>query len=265
MPIATNGTTTIGWNQWGSADPTVLLIMGHAFGQRMWHRVIPALVPRYRVITFDNRGVGESRTDEGPFTIEDLAADALAVLDAAGVERAHVHGVSMGGLIAQQVALSAPDRTVSLTLGCTGCKHAEELSTESPRPKLVQRLIPRRLLAPVIAKTMCGPEVDRAKLREDAAILRSTPVSARGLAHQGAAIGRYASADRVGDITAPTLVLHGDRDRVVPIERGIELAERIPGARFERLEGSGHNYVTDNTERANALLRAFVDEVEDHA
>ncbi len=264
MPTLTRGDTTIGWNQWGSGDISVLLIMGRAFGQRMWHRVIPALIDRYRVLTFDNRGVGESLAVHHPFTIEDMAVDALAVLDAAGVESAHVHGVSMGGLIAQEVAFSAPHRTRSLVLGCTGAFRADELGSVNP-PRLTARLtgmVPRRLLEPIINRAMYGPNVDRSKVRADTAIIRSTPFSRRGLAFQGAAIGQYASWERLPTLTTPTLVLHGDHDRIVPIERGMQLVDRIPGARFQRLEGSGHNYVTDNTDLANRALREFLEWVD---
>jgi pimeloyl-ACP methyl ester carboxylesterase len=260
MPTATNGDARIGWTDHGDGDDTVLLIMGHAFGQRMWHRVVPALADRYRVITFDNRGVGDSVANRRPFTIEDLAADALAVLDAAGVDQAHVHGVSMGGLTAQQVALMAPGRTRSLILGCTGCPRPGE--AEQGRFELLRSWIPRQLVAPLAAKAMVAPGADPAKVAEDVAILRSTRVSPRGLRNQQDAIRRYHSFDRVGAITAPTLVLHGDHDSVVPHERGVELAGRIPGARFETLPGSGHMYPTDNTDLANALLRGFIDEVQ---
>jgi pimeloyl-ACP methyl ester carboxylesterase len=263
MPTATNGDARIGWLDHGAGDITVLLVMGHAFGQRMWGRVIPALTDRYRVITFDNRGVGESRRNTAPFTIGDLAADALAVLDAAGVDDAHVHGVSMGGLIAQEIALSAPERTRSLILGCTGCIHAEEATGEEPgRLASLRYHLPRRLTGALVAKAMAGPGADPALVREDAATLSSTPVSPRGLRQQAVAIAGYHSFERVGSITAPTLVLHGDRDTVVLHERGEELAAAIPGARFETLPGCGHNYPTGNPALANSLLRGFIDEVE---
>lgn len=259
MPIASNGTARIGWTEHGSGDATVLLIMGFGFGQRMWHRVIPALTDRYRVLTFDNRGVGESIGNEAPFTIGDLADDALAVADAAGAGEVHVFGVSMGGLTAQQVALTAPDRVRSLILGCTGTPSPDDQPKRGSRIKL---RIPRWVVAPIAARSSCGPGVSRQKVREDTRILRSTPVAQHGLTHQGEAIAGFSSRDRLGTITAPTLVLHGDRDRAVPIERGRDLAERIPGARFEILPGSGHNFATDNTELANHLVREFLDQVE---
>lgn len=257
MPTAHNGNARIGWSSVGTRGPAVLLIMGHFLSRQMWHRVVPALADRYRVIGFDNRGVGDSVGNAEPFTIADLADDAVAVLDAADVDQAHVYGVSMGGLTAQEVALRAPDRVRCLVLGCTGCPGPDE---RRPRSGRLRYRLPRALAAPLVATGMTVGGADKTKLREDIGIIRVTPISRIGLRHQAAAIAGFQSADRVGGITAPTLVVHGDRDRVVPIERGVELAERIPGARFEALAGAGHNYTTDATDEANRIVREFLDD-----
>ena len=106
----------IWWDQSGTGDP-ILLIMGHAYGADMWHRTAPELAASYRVIRFDNRGIGRSSDPPGPYPVQLMADDALAVLDAAGAASAHVYGVSMGGFIALQLALGHPGRVRSLTLG----------------------------------------------------------------------------------------------------------------------------------------------------
>src|SRR5688500_1132725 len=117
MPYATNGPVKIYWEEEGSGEP-LLLIMGLGYSLEMWHRVRPLLTERFRVIAFDNRGVGRSDVPEPGYSIPDMAADAVAVLDAAGVESAHVLGVSMGGYIAQALTAEYPDRVKSLVLGC---------------------------------------------------------------------------------------------------------------------------------------------------
>src|ERR1019366_3644379 len=118
MPFAQRPDAQIWWDQSGTGD-AVLLIMGHAYGADMWPRTPPDLAASYRVIRFDNRGVGRSSDPPGPYPVQLMAGDALAVLDAASAASAHVYGVSMGGAIALQLALDHPGRVRSLTLGCT--------------------------------------------------------------------------------------------------------------------------------------------------
>jgi pimeloyl-ACP methyl ester carboxylesterase len=118
MPFTHRPGARIWWEQSGTGDP-VLLIMGHAYGAGMWHRTVPGLAASYRVIRFDNRGVGRSSDPPGPYSMPLMADDALAVLDAAGAAAAHVYGVSLGGAIALQLALDHPGRVRSLILGCT--------------------------------------------------------------------------------------------------------------------------------------------------
>ena len=118
MPYVTNQGAKLYWNEQGSGAP-VLLIMGLSFTHEMWFRVLPILSTRYRTIFFDNRGMGRSDVPRGPYRMKVMAQDAAAVLDAAGVQAAHVIGASMGGLIAQELALRHPQRVLSLLLGCT--------------------------------------------------------------------------------------------------------------------------------------------------
>src|SRR5271167_4763186 len=118
MSLIENQGTKIYWDERGQGAP-VLLIMGLGYTSVMWYRTRPALAQRFRTIAFDNRGVGLSDVPPGPYSIAAMASDAAAVLDAAGVARAHVFGVSMGGMIAQEFALQYPARTRSLILGCT--------------------------------------------------------------------------------------------------------------------------------------------------
>jgi 3-oxoadipate enol-lactonase len=118
MPFVENQGAKIYWDEQGSGDP-LLLIMGLSYPSYMWHRSRPMLAQRYRTIALDNRGVGQSDAPAGVYSIALMASDAAAVLDAAGVESAHVFGVSMGGMIAQEFALQYPERVRSLILGCT--------------------------------------------------------------------------------------------------------------------------------------------------
>jgi len=258
VPFVSSGTSRVWWESTGSGAETVLLVMGHAWDSRMWHRVVAALAPAYRVLVFDNRGAGRTEWDGAPFGIQDLAADGLAVMDAAGVERAHVYGASMGGLTAQEIALTAPDRVISLVLGCTGT-----LSPDAPTPPRRRRAglaarIPRRVQLMTMPAMLYGPGTSRQAIREDMRILRTTSGPAAGRLAQGVAVAGYRSRDRLGAIEVPTLVLHGDADRIVPHAMGAELASLIPGAQFVTLPGQGHVYMDNVDGQANREVLSFL-------
>src|SRR5262252_10276559 len=131
MAFIDNQGAKIYWDEQGEGEP-VLLIMGLGYPSDMWYRTRPLLSARYRTITLDNRGVGRSGMPPGPYPIALMASDAAAVLDASGHESAHVYGVSMGGMIAQEFALQYPERVRSLILGCTasGGPHAVRAEEE---------------------------------------------------------------------------------------------------------------------------------------
>ena len=150
MPFVESAGARIHWEAEGQGTP-VLLIMGHLYSARMWYPLLPSLTQTPRAITFDNRGTGESSTTSS-VTIADFARDALSVLDAAGVERAHVYGVSMGGGIAGEFAMRYPERTESLILGCTMMKTAETPSA-SWTARLMYRL-PRGLVRALLLSRM---------------------------------------------------------------------------------------------------------------
>lgn len=251
----------IWWERFGDGDEAVLLAMGHAWDARMWHRVVSALAPRYSVVVFDNRGVGRTRWDGLPFTIEDLAQDGLAALDAAGFARAHVYGASMGGLTAQEIALRAPERVRSLVLGCTGTLSPDLPTPEPPARTPWKARIPRRLQLLVLRKVMYGAGTPKAAIREDLRILRRTPARREGLLAQGVAVAGYRSRERLADLRVPTLVMHGDADKVVPFAMGEELASLIPGARFVALPGEGHVYMTAVDGPANRAVLDFLTEL----
>ena len=133
MPFADRPDARIWWDQSGTGDP-VLLIMGHAYGAGMWHRMVPGLAASYRVIRFDNRGVGRSSDPPGPYPVPLMADDALAVLDAAGAASAHVYGVSLGGAIALQLALDHPAASQEVLHFLAGLPGPAGAPGTGPRP-----------------------------------------------------------------------------------------------------------------------------------
>lgn len=259
LRFAHNGDMRLHWQEQGSGTP-VLLVMGHRYSSRMWYPVVPALAQHHRVISFDNRGTGLSGTSPD-YDIQDMAKDALAVMDAAGIKAAHIYGVSLGGGIAYELALQQPQRVLSLVLGCTRLK--TEISEFSWRKRLTY-FLPAPLANILLTRNKgSGSASDPFAVAFAHDVIRSDPYSAIGVAAQSQATARYAtSAEAVKALTMPALVLHGDEDATVPYEAGQALAKALPNSRFETLSGAGHNYFLAQRDRANRLVLDFLRQVD---
>ena len=263
MPFVTSSGARIHWDAEGSGTP-VLLIMGHLFSSRMWYPLLPALAARHRAIYFDNRGTGESDTTRTA-TIGDFAADALAVLDAAGAERAHVYGVSMGGGIAAEFAMRYPNRVASLVLGCTMMKTAVG-ARRSFLAGLVYYLplgLVRAVMSGQVSTAAYGSAAPADAVAKDIEALKADRFTMAGVRAQANAIAAYATTrEAVASLAMPTLVLHGDEDRAVDVKHGRELAATIPHSRLVVFEGAGHNYLVAANATSTAALLGFLDEVD---
>ena len=259
MAYVMNGPARVWWEEAGEGEP-VLLAMGASFSSAMWHRAVPALAERHRVLTFDNRGIGRTTAPRHRFGIADLASDAFAVMDAAGVASAHVYGVSMGGLTAQEMALTNPARVRSLILGCTGATEPRlhELTWTGQLRRFLLRAMPRAVLRRLAPRVHHGPAAEPNKVAEDVEVIASTSSKRWALARQARAIAEYDSLTRIGSLSVPTLVLHGDADQVVPLGLGRQLAGLIPDARLVELAGAGHNFLADAEDLANAEVLEFL-------
>jgi len=261
MPVADRGDTQIRWEERGAGDP-LLLVMGLGWPRQMWARHLPALTERFRVITFDNRGVGQTVTTSSRWTLSDMADDALAVLDAVGVSRAHVYGASMGGGIAQVMTIEHPERVGALILGCTATRAAKRRLPVWPVLRRVLPALPagRQARTVALARALVyGPATDQALIAEDVRLLDSLNRPADGIRAQRRAVLSYpGSQEHLGSVRSPTLIIHGSDDRLVPLRYGEELARLIPGADLVVLPGAGHMYITDATEAANAAVLSFL-------
>jgi pimeloyl-ACP methyl ester carboxylesterase len=261
-----NGRTApIAWHERGPTEPDapgdpVLMIMGLGASSRLWFRLAPWISRRHRTILIDNRGTGSSPPVRSKLSMDSLARDALEALDEAGVESAHVIGASMGGMIAQHIALDHRERVRSLVLACTtpggrsGVPPWRMLAASALRPLVgSRRAFP--VVAPVLyaAKTR-SEQPDR--LREDLERRIADDTSARTIYAQMGAIAGHDTRSRLAELAGlETLVLHGLEDVLIPPDRGRDLAELIPGARLELLPGCGHILGTDaENETAAAIL-----------
>jgi 3-oxoadipate enol-lactonase len=258
MPFLQNQGARIYWDEQGSGIP-VLLIMGLGYPSYLWHRMRPTLNEQYRTIALDNRGSGQSDAPVGPYPIALMASDAAAALDAAGVKSAHVFGLSMGGMIAQEFALQYPERVRSLILGCTAPGGPNAVRAE----KQVTDILMARGLSPEEAARAMRPYIyDSAtpldRIEEDLVIRRQWFPRPEGYMAQLQGILAWESYTRLERITAHTLVIHGQSDQLVPAGNGELIAAKIPGAKLVMLPQASHIFPTDQPEPSRRAVMDFL-------
>jgi 3-oxoadipate enol-lactonase len=262
MPQITINQLQIHYKESGSGE-AVLFLHGLGSCGQDWMLQTPAFEPRFHVIAPDLRGHGQTDQPCGGVRVAHLACDMLALLDALNVERAHIVGLSLGGCVAQQLALDWPARVRSLTLVNTFAH------LESDHPRHVLMLITRLALlalrglpaqADYVAARMF-PKPEQAMLRRLAAerIASNDMATYRRLM---LAIGAFDARNRLGQITCPTLVIAGDRDTTVPLHLKQVLAATIPGARLEIVADSGHATPIDQPQVFNRLVLGFIGSVD---
>ena len=259
MPYAENDGTKIYWEEQGSGPPLVL-IMGLGYTSEMWHRVLPAVAREYRTVLFDNRGVGRSDVPDQGYSIGDMAADTAAVMDAAAIQSAHIFGISMGGLIAQEFALRYPERTRSLILGCThhGGREAVVADREVFEKLMARGSMPAEEGTRAMVPYVYDEATPRERIEEDLEIRMRTYPTSKGYFGQVQAILAFDARSRLPEISAPTLVLHGESDRLVPPENGRLIAGLIPNAKLIMFERASHIFTTDQPEASNEAILSFL-------
>jgi 3-oxoadipate enol-lactonase len=242
----------------GSGEP-LLMIMGLSSTRRAWWRLLPHLTPHAECITFDNRGTGESEPVRGRLTMADMVDDALGVLDRAGHASAHVIGVSMGGMIAQHLALDHRERVRSLILGCTTPRG----SSGAPPWRLLAATALRPLVgvgrsAGLVEPALYGERIRREhpdRVREDLERRVQDSTGVQTSIAQMLAISGHDTRARLAELAGlEVTVIHGEDDALVPCRHGRELAAGIPGARLITIPGCGHMMTTDAEDEAAAAV-----------
>jgi pimeloyl-ACP methyl ester carboxylesterase len=251
--------TQLYWESTGDGPP-VLLVMGLGLSGGAWWRTVETLSRRFRVITFDNRGVGRSRGLAPAYTTEALADDAVAVLDALGIERANVYGLSLGGMVAQQLALRHPRRVRSLVLGATmsGGRQAQLADDEVMEFFRGRAERPREEAAWASVAYNYGrrcrdEHADR--IAEDIRRRLSYEFDEAAYQAQLMAAALHNCTSRLGRIDVPALVVHGEDDRVVPVANAHLIASRLRHGRLHLLAETGHLYTTEAPEADKAVGR----------
>jgi 3-oxoadipate enol-lactonase len=260
VPTVSTPAAELHYERAGSGEP-LLMIQGMSGTHVSWGE--PFLAPlreSFDVTAFDNRGIGLSAPIDGPFTIVEMAEDSAALMNELGIESAHVVGISMGGMIAQELALAHPGRLRSLTLGCTYCGGQGS------------KLMPQENVEKIAAGMMSGDrdKAIRASLEVNLSpafraeesgyaafhgMATSVPAAKRTIELQAQAIFGHDTSGRLGEISTPTLIVHGTEDGVLPYPNGEQIAALMPSARLETLEGIGHMFWWEQPERSAELIR----------
>ncbi|HQV58069.1 MAG TPA: alpha/beta fold hydrolase, partial [Ilumatobacteraceae bacterium] len=264
--VTTSDGVRLHYETWGFASrPAVLFIQGLGTDKHGWDLQRIALAPFFRVIAFDNRGAGRSDKPEGPYSLERMADDAIEVLDACGIERAHVVGASMGGVITQLVYARHAHRVKSMTLACTACRH------HPWRRQLLKKWAER------------GQQVGMSQMSREAARWVIGPRSFRRLLPAFGWLGPLAlgrtphsfaaqvdailassddAAEMLSEVDVPTLVIVGNQDILTPRGDSEELAERIPGAELVVISGAAHGLMIEHASTFNSFLLDFLQRAE---
>jgi pimeloyl-ACP methyl ester carboxylesterase len=253
----------------GAGEP-VALIMGFSGSGRGWGEAFLKLMEaRFKIFVIDNRGTGESDKPDAEFTLGDLAADIAAVLDHAKTPRAHIFGISMGGMIAQEFVLAYPERTRGLVLGCTNCGTSHSVPAD---PAAIANLIPapgidpieqaRRAFSVACGKAFLNSEAGQAILTQAIAEMGNYPVTPmHTFMRQGQAIGGFDSFARLGQIKSPTLIIHGDDDSIVPYPNADVLQGAIAGSKKHTLKAAGHMFFWEVPEETVRVAGDFLSAV----
>ncbi|HEX3324395.1 MAG TPA: alpha/beta hydrolase [Solirubrobacterales bacterium] len=260
MPSVDASGTELHYERAGAGEP-MLLIQGMSATHLAWGRpFLDRLERSFDLTVFDNRGMGLSGRAELPFTIADLAADTTALLDALEIETAHVVGISMGGMIAQELALAHPERIRTLTIGASYCGGPEGTlmapedlqmlgaAMASGEPAQVFRAMWEINLSP-------GFRENDSRFVPFTEMAIALPAPQPVILQQMRACGAHDTHERLSQISLPTLVIHGDVDRLLGYANGRQIAALIPDARLETLEGVGHMFWWEQPERSAELIR----------
>ncbi|MDO8434314.1 MAG: alpha/beta hydrolase [Candidatus Binatus sp.] len=253
----------------GSGEP-VALIMGFSGSGRGWGEPFLKLMEsRFKIFVIDNRGTGESDKPDAPWTMNDMASDIACVLDHANTPRAHIFGISMGGMIAQEFALTNPARTRGLVLGCTNCGASKGIAAP---PEAVAALMPtpgtppeeqaRRAFAVACGKAFLNSAAGQATLDREIAEMGNYPATPmHTFARQAAAIGGFDTFARLTEIKSPTLIIHGDDDAIVPHQNAEILHGAIAGSSVHILKAAGHMFFWEAPEETVRVAGDFLNRV----
>ena len=256
MPNVRVGDINMYYEIHGKGEPLVM-ICGAGASVEWSLAQIPIYSHAYQLVLFDNRGAGKSDKPDIPYTTEMMADDLAGLLDIIGIKSAHISGVSMGGMIAQQFALRYPKRVISLILKCTYCGGPRSiLPDETMRISMGPKMAPEELARKMIDLTMTQEFIDKnpGLVQQIMSMMTNQLAPPIGMMRQGQAVKSHNTYERLPGIKAPTLIISGDADRALPVENSRIIAARIPGAELVILKNAGHLLIEAGDEPNRIML-----------
>jgi pimeloyl-ACP methyl ester carboxylesterase len=246
----------------GAGEPLVL-IMGLGGDHTAWALQVPAFAQQYRVVSFDNRGAGRTDQPDVPYSIRGMAQDTIGLMDALGIDRAHIAGASLGGMIAQELALSFPDRVRTLQLHCTlgrADAYVRWLGTcwRTMRATLSREDFTRTLMLWLFAPVTFEQRPELVEMVVQTALANPYPASLVGFTRQSEAVGGHDTLARLGELRCPVLITVGAEDNLVPPRFSRQLHERIPGAELLVIPAAGHAYFMEAPQPFNEACLTFL-------
>lgn len=263
MPHLQANGVNLYYEEHGSGEPLVL-IMGFTVSSIGWHWNVPTFAQDFRTIVFDNRGVGQSDKPDLPYSMPMFADDTAGLLDGLGIDQAHVFGISMGGMIAQEFALRYPQRVKTLTLGCTNCGGPHAVLSKDPDVlNMLNRIESMDVQQAALAMTKVAvtpwfmqKHMDQLIQLNQMSLQHPTPK--HGMVRQMQAIQGHDTYDRLPQLTMPTLVVTGKEDGLVPPENSVTLAQRIPNADLVLLSNASHLFNMELPEATADIVKGFI-------
>jgi len=262
MPIVAVNGIDLYYDETGAGEPLVF-VMGFGGDHQSWGFQLAALSARYRVVTFDNRGSGRSSAPDIPYTTRMMADDTVALMDRLGIGRAHILGVSLGGMIAQEVAVGHPDRVRTLQLHCTAARADGYMlalleNLRVVRAKAGVELAQRAMALYLFAPTTFNERPEFVDMLLYAASAQAHPQSDVGFARQGDAVISHDARAALGHIACPTLVAVGEEDQLAPLRFSREIVAAIKHAEFHTIPHAGHVYFWEKPAEFNTLCLTFL-------
>ncbi|HEX8854809.1 MAG TPA: alpha/beta hydrolase [Thermoleophilaceae bacterium] len=261
MPIAEVNGQRIYWEEAGEGEP-LMLVMGLTADHLAWALQVRELQKDFRVITFDNRDAGQSSECKGEYEVTDMAADAIRLADELGLDSFHLVGASLGGAIAQEMALSSPERIRTLTLAITwagagnwGRKFHRLWSAQVERTPWEEHIDNLMLL--VFSEEFFDDQ-ERVTFMRQTMLGNPFPQSKESFTRQVGAAGRHETRERLPHLKMPVHVIGAEHDRLVPVWKSEEIAALIPGAKLTVIEGAAHSVNIERADEFNAAVRDFI-------
>ena len=263
MPVAKIGDLSLYYELIGQGQPLVM-IRGVGSNVDHWYDQVPALSQKFQLLIFDNRGIARSSDPGDPFTIHDMAADTIALMKAVGITKAHVLGYSMGGMIAQEMALNFPQYIAGLILVATDCGISQRIKAQPEATQLFSEMIRLGTDEAKLAAAHClfaeqtfdnNPHV----IQRYAEVSQRFPASQKMLAKQWAAVTQHDVCDRLPHIASPTLAITGSEDVLIPPQNTALLAQRIPDAQMVSISDGGHLFLIEQPQQFNTAVIKFLE------